>query len=272
MTTPLLNIDILSIYRRPPKTGPRVRLPARLASCTPDTLKALFAIRDDLRAAGGELALSDLFRSREEQLRSHLDFIQGRKSAFSPPPGGSLHEAGRACDLDLSLLNMRLRDFWVIAERHGMFPIISTPNASLNEAWHFDCRGSHGRVRQYYIDGKGDSTKPYTAMAMSAILAIGVRVDRFGSKQKEAAIQAALIRLGQNPGAIDGAVGQKTRLALEGVGLTFVDAQTTLNALEDKLKQAFPGEFAGDMTLVNLELEAAEPEEFEAEPPPHLIQ
>jgi hypothetical protein len=40
------------------------------------------------------------------QLQSHLDWKTGKKSAFSPPPGGSLHEAGRALDLDLDSLGM----------------------------------------------------------------------------------------------------------------------------------------------------------------------
>lgn len=271
MTAPLISINILSIYRKPPKTGPRLPLPERLAHCTPDTLKAAFAIRDDLRSEGGDLILSDLFRTHEMQLRAHLDFVEGRKAAFSPPPGGSLHESGRGWDLDLEALNVKLKRFWEIAAAHKVSPIISTPNSSLKEAWHFECRGSHAKVREYYLAGKANNfKKPYEAMAASSILAIGVQVDRFGNHQREAAIQAALIRLGHNPGNIDGGIGTKTRGALAEAGLEFVDAATTLAALEEQLKQTFPEEF--DVVLPHGMPVNPASEDFEVEPPPHLVQ
>src|SRR6266403_3033366 len=190
----LIKLDILSIY--PIGSSPKKSLPERMAQCTPDTKKALTSIRDDLRSAGGDLVLSDLFRSYDMQKQSHLDFVNKKKTAFSPAPGGSLHEAGRACDLDLSSLKMKLSDFWVVAARHGMRPIIATPDSGKNEAWHFDCRGSHDLVYSYYKSGKGNNMKPYEAMAASAIMAIGVKVDRFGQNQNAAALQSALIRLG----------------------------------------------------------------------------
>jgi hypothetical protein len=202
MKTPLQGIEILSAYM---VNGKRVLLPKRMATCTPDTSVALSNVSQDVDAKGGKLFLSDLFRSYDMQLQSHLDFVNGKKKAFSPPPGGSLHEAGRAMDLDLDSLQMSLTDFWPIAAQHGFFPIISTPNSKLSEAWHFDRRGSHNLVYEYYSNGKGDNLKPYQAMAAGAILAIGVRVDRFGNNQDAAAIQAGLIRLGNELGNIDGA-------------------------------------------------------------------
>jgi len=36
--------------------------------------------------------LSDLLRSYDMQLQAHLDYTSGKKSAFSPAPGGSMHE------------------------------------------------------------------------------------------------------------------------------------------------------------------------------------
>lgn len=56
---------------------------------------ALQGISDDLRNAGGRLVLSDLFRSYDMQLQAHLDWKIGKKRAYSHPPRGSLHEAGR---------------------------------------------------------------------------------------------------------------------------------------------------------------------------------
>jgi hypothetical protein len=108
---------------------------------------------------------------------------------------------------------------------------------------HFDCRGSHQLVYEYYNTGKGTNFKPYTAMAASAILSIGVTVEKFGANQKAAAIQSALIRLGQNIGNMDGAIGNKTRGGLEAVGVPFGDPPAMLTALEGLLQVKFPQEF-----------------------------
>jgi D-alanyl-D-alanine dipeptidase len=237
----MLPITIPSIY---PTNGPRKPLPEHMARATPDMIDAIQNVGAALEAAGGKLYLSDLFRSYEMQLKSHMDWKNKKKKAFSPPPGGSLHEAGRAMDLDLESLGMTLKDFWVIAREHGLSPIIKTPTAGVSESWHFDCRGSHDLVYQYYKSGKGTNfDKPYTAMAASAILSIGVKVDKFGSRQTEAAIQSALIRLGYEVGNIDGSIGKKTKDTLEEAGIPFTDAETVLTALEEKLKAKFPGEF-----------------------------
>jgi hypothetical protein len=174
LTTPLLPITVASIYNNGP-------LPPRMAKCTPDTAAALRGVVADLRSLGFDLRLSDLFRSYDMQTKAHEDYVQGRKKAFSPPPGGSMHEAGRAMDVDLGS--------------------IDAPNASCSEAWHFDCRGSHDLVYQYVKSGKaGHSMAPYTQMAQSAILAIGIQVDQVPD-QDIAYQQAALIRLGFDPGA-----------------------------------------------------------------------
>ena len=64
--------------------------------------RTLYGIRDELQAQGGKLELSDLFRSYDMQLQAHLDYTSGKKKAFSPPPGSSMHESGRAFDVDLA--------------------------------------------------------------------------------------------------------------------------------------------------------------------------
>src|SRR5262245_42851212 len=157
MTAPLSEISILSVYKN--SSGQRLPLPKRMAQCTPDMEAAIGAIAAELEQKHGKLFLSDLFRSFDMQLQSHMDFVNGKKKAFSPPPGGSLHEAGRALDLDLDSLGMKLSDFWEIARPEGLLPIIDKPNSSLNESWHFDCRGSHQIVYEYYRDGKGTNLK-----------------------------------------------------------------------------------------------------------------
>jgi hypothetical protein len=40
----------------------------------------------------------------------------------------------------LKALKMPLADFWTIAAKFGMSPIINKPTASASEAWHFDNR------------------------------------------------------------------------------------------------------------------------------------
>jgi hypothetical protein len=266
MSTPLVPIQIPSIYK---KNGIRVPLPARMAKCAPDMLAAIRAAEKEVEQAGGNLYLSDLFRSYEMQLGSHLDYVKGKKSAFSPPPGGSMHEAGRALDLDLDALNMKLSTFWDIAKRSGLVPIISAPNASKSEAWHFDCRGSHDRVYQYYSTGKASNMKPYAAMAVSGILAIDVQVDRFKSKQTEAKIQAALIRLGFDPGAIDGDLGNRSKAALNAVGVAVTTPVEIYAALDARLRAAFPTEFAVDSDGDGV---PDTDDEFDHSLPGHVIQ
>jgi len=242
MKTPLLDISFLSIYT---KNGTRVPLPSRMARCTPDTYNALMRLKAKLEQAGGKLYLSDLFRSYDMQFQAHLDWKTGKKKAFSPPPGGSLHEAGRSFDLDLSALKVSLAKFWELAAAEGVSPIIAKPDTKISEAWHFDCRGSHALVYQYYKDGFGKNfDKPYAAMAASAILAIGQHVDYFGDKQSEAAIQAGLIRLGYKLGGIDGNIGEKTNKALSEAGIPGGNLADTLTAVEHLLQQKYPQEYA----------------------------
>lgn len=244
MTAPLVPVEILSIY--PENSTNKISLPPKMAQCAPDMKKAVLGARNELQAKGITLRLSDMFRSYDMQLQAHIE--NAKKNVFSPLPGGSLHEAGRAFDLDLDALLkgnvIRLKDFWEIGGRQGLVPIIGSPSPGTKESWHFECRGSHAKVRQYYLDGKGGSKmKPYEAMAASSILAIGVKVDRF-TNQKAAEVQSALIRLGHELGALDGSIGTKTRNALAATGITETDESAILSKLDEQLRQKFPGEFA----------------------------
>jgi hypothetical protein len=230
--TPLVPINIASIYQGP--------LPHRLAQCTPDTKAAIEAVGRDLAGMGFGIRLSDLFRSHDMQQQSHDDFVQGKKKAFSPPPGGSLHEAGRAMDIDLSSIGVTLPKFWEIAKAHGFSPIIDAPDPHRSESWHFDCHGSHHAVYEYVKAGKaGTMLAPYTQMAESAILAIGVKLDVVPA-QDVAFLQAGLIRLGFDPGRIDGVQGDRTTKALRAAGADLGDPVTWLS---DALRAKFPGEY-----------------------------
>jgi len=232
---------VLSIYE---VSGHRVPLPDRMAHATPDMKAALYGLRTALRSGGGELVLSDLFRSYDMQFQAHLDYTAGKKKAFSPPPGGSMHEAGRAFDIDLKSVKMPLPAFWEVARRHGIVPIIPEPNPKTSECWHFECRGSHRKVKEYYEAGRGSNFEdPYHAMAASAIVAVGVPHDRFKGCEDVAYLQSALIRLGQDVGNLDGLVGPKTLAGLQALGIVATPLPDRVAAVDALLWKAFPEEF-----------------------------
>jgi len=108
MPASLVPISIASIYT---VAGQKVPLPKRMALCAADTKMAIFKLAESVTQNSGRLVLSDLFRSYDMQLQAHLDWATGKKKAFSPPPGSSLHEAGRAFDVDLQSLKMPLAQF-----------------------------------------------------------------------------------------------------------------------------------------------------------------
>jgi hypothetical protein len=242
MKTPLVQIDWPSIYAG--KTGPNGPLPKRMAQCTPDMKVALQAAAKAVEAKGGKLILSDLFRSYQMQYDAHQDFVTGRKKANSPPPGGSFHEAGRAFDMDLAAIHIPLADFWKLVAPIGLVPIIDQPKSGASESWHFECRGSHQRVYDYYKAGKGNNfDKPYKAAAASAILSVGIKVDKFGADQDAAYVQAGLIRLGDTIGNLDGDIGQNTKKALAARNIPASPMSAAIAGIDQALKAKFPGEF-----------------------------
>ena len=240
MAALLVRPIVMSVYE---VNGQRVLMPERMARSTPDMKKALYGIRADVEAAGGKFALSDLFRSYDMQLQAHLDFSSGKKKAFSPPPGSSMHEAGRAFDVDLKGLRMSLADFWKIAKKWVVVPIIAEPDPKASEAWHFECRASHQLVYDYYKAGKGINFKPAAAMAASAIVGAGLAHDRFKDKEEAAYIQSGLIRLGREIGNIDGEMGPKTNGVLSSLGIAGATRAEQIQGLDALLQQNFPDEF-----------------------------
>ena len=80
---------------------------------------------------------------------------------------------------------------------------------------------------------------PYTQMAQSAILAIGVKLEAVPA-EGVAFLQAALIRLGFDPGRIDGVQGNRTVKSLGDAGADLADPVAWLS---DALRAKFPGEY-----------------------------
>ena len=230
MLTPLVPVTLPSIYNNGP-------LPARMARATKDFAAAL----QQLSAALPKLRWSDMFRGYAMQQQSHADYVSGKKKAFSPAPGGSFHEAGRAMDIDLGSTGMTLAQFWQRVQPLQFAPIIATPNTKLSESWHFDFRGSHQLVYDYAAAGHVRAgISPYSQAAASAILSIGVHLDQ-AKGQDEALLQSALIRLGYDPGVIDGDLGPRTKAALKKAGATLDNAEQVLG---ERLRAAFPAEHA----------------------------
>lgn len=206
--TSLVPIKVDSIYVG--KNGSQ--LSAGMAKATPDTAEAIKGLEADVQARGGKFRLSDLYRSYDAQLRAHLDYTTGKKTAFSPAPGGSFHESGRAMDVDVDALKMPLADFWVLAKKRGIVPIIAKPE-KISECWHFECRGPFQKIADYYAS-KGFKDG-YKAMVTAAILDIGSHVDHIPDALEKAAwIQGQLIIKGYDIGRIDGEIGPKTNAAI----------------------------------------------------------
>ncbi len=139
---------------------------------------------------------------------------------------------------------MKLPDFWAIAAKHGVVPIIAEPNPRASEAWHFERRGSHQLVYDYYQVGTGTNfASPSRALGASAILAIGEPLDLFEDREDAAYVQSALIRLGQEIGNIDGAIGPKSKKGLANLGVPDGPLPAVVAALDALLQARFPDEF-----------------------------
>jgi hypothetical protein len=246
MYTPLVDITVPSIY--PAKSpGP---LPKRLARCTPDMKTAILGLIQEVDKLGGKFVLSDLFRSYDQQLQANADYVSGKKKAYSPPPGSSFHEAGRAFDISLqSLGNLGathdpLTVFHPLAAKFKVTPIIASPDSRLSEAWHFELKGSHQIVYDYYKANKGTNvSKPAAAAAASAIVSAGLKVDFLGDDPLPAYIQSGLIRLGYDVGNMDGQIGPKTLEAIQKINIQEKDINRIALAIEHLLMKKFPDEY-----------------------------
>lgn len=152
--TKLVNV----VYVEVPGIYPKGKvLPKRMARLIRPAAEALDRTMIEITAAGGHLFISDMFRSTEDQARAYQDWKTGKKRAYSPPPGGSMHEAGRAIDIDVSDTGIGLAKTKKILLDHGWIGIAKTGS----ECWHHDFRMTDGE----YAYKKGG----YKAMAKYCI-------------------------------------------------------------------------------------------------------
>lgn len=208
-------------------------LPKRMAKLINPAAKALDAAMADIVAAGGHLYISDMFRSTEDQQRAYMDWKTGRKSAYSPPAGGSMHEAARAIDIDVSDTGIGLAKTKRILKAHGWIGIAATGS----ECWHHDWRGEDGQaaykkggykaMARYCIAKIKNMDKKKTAIStdeevfvtwiqntLNKITRAGLVVDGDYGPKTRAAVVDFQVRTSLTP---DGIVGPITKAKLEKV-------------------------------------------------------
>lgn len=114
----------LSVYQN--VHGVRIPLPVDQAYLTGDAEMALHTTLAQVGDAGGRILITSMWRTPEQQMLRWTDFQTGNKRSYSPLPGRSMHECGRAIDIDtradsLKLPHSKIREI-LLANR--WFPIV----------------------------------------------------------------------------------------------------------------------------------------------------
>jgi LAS superfamily LD-carboxypeptidase LdcB len=179
----------------------KASLPARMAWLTPDAAEAFGLLRDAVNRGVGDLYVSDCYRSTLDQARAHADYLAGAKRfedlkafaaktpglagytpkpkrAFSPPPGGSFHEAGRAIDVDMDPKWMGLDNlaFAALAHSFGWRDVVggnfgAPGRVDVTEEWHWQYLGPFAATFDALVCtmGKRTATKEVVARAIAAL-------------------------------------------------------------------------------------------------------
>lgn len=195
----VVDVEVPGIYGQ--KGNP---LPKRMSKLVREAAEALDKVFQDIDHEGGHLFLSDMFRSAEEQEQAHNDYLTGRKSAYSPPSCGSVHEAARAIDIDAFDTGIGHRRVREILNKHGWVNIVETLTGS--ECWHYEFRGD--KWQQYY------NQHGYAAMARAMKGEIGNVLNLQDAVAKEGEIKSLQTTLNQLYGLnldVDGMLGPQTR-------------------------------------------------------------
>jgi hypothetical protein len=182
-------------------------LPARMSKLVRPAAQALQRVYREIVSQGGHLYLSDMFRSAAEQQRAHEDWKAGRKSAYSPPSCGSVHEAARAIDIDAFDTGLGHRLVREILNAHGWTHIVDTLTGA--ECWHYEFR--EARWEQY------KARHGYAAMARAMKEEIGNLVSLPQAERREDEVRWLQEALNQLMGAglvADGVYGETTRAAV----------------------------------------------------------
>lgn len=212
-------------------------LPKRMSRLVLPAAKALKQAYGMITAEGGHLYISDMFRSAKAQQRAHEDWKSGRKSAYSPPPCASVHEAARAIDIDAfdtGIGHARVRE---ILKACGWTAIVETLTGP--ECWHYEFRED---LWEAYREAHG-----YPAMARAMKEEIGnLRALPRAKKQAREIrwLQASLNQILGLHLAVDGIFGDKTRAAVaqfqteQGLQVDGIPGPITRARLQEILQQS----------------------------------
>lgn len=158
-----------------------------MARLTPDAARALKKVQVEFAELGACLRLSDCYRDSAMQQKAHQDYLRGRKKAYSPPAGSSMHEAGRAIDIDLAALIhapsvpngficLDENQVRAVFEKYDWTFISSAGNPHLvdvKESWHIEFRGKFQKVYdRVKLKTGGNRRAAYQAMVRAAINAL----------------------------------------------------------------------------------------------------
>jgi hypothetical protein len=224
--------SILSSYSRDGKTGgPRENLRplhtlTALGVAHPMMATQLKRLNDAVLAAGGDFRVTECHRDYATQAAARAKYDawvaagkpkpgtaqfnpRSMKAAFVATPGRSMHNAGRAIDIHVGLLNFpntpsdrQLDRFWDICRPLGWEPVIRQATEGASESWHFDWWGDLSGVR---------NRLGYEQAALCGAILVG-----HGDLNSYAAkVQALLSRAGYDIGKIDGVAGRQTQNALQ---------------------------------------------------------
>jgi hypothetical protein len=199
--TGVVHVSVPGIY---PKGGP---MPERLAKMVLPAAEALQRVYQDIVDAGGHLYLSDMFRDAEQQHKAHMDYLTGRKSSFSPDTCSSVHEAGRAIDIDAFDTGIGHQKVRAILNARGWVNI--TPSLTGTECWHYEFR--EPRWEQY------KAQHGYAAMAHAMKEEIGnvLGADEAQARMDDTRwLQDSLNKLLGLHLAVDGIYGDQTKDAV----------------------------------------------------------
>lgn len=191
------------------------------AVCVDWAKPGLLAWKAEVEKRGGKLVANSLTRTCAQQNALRAKYVNwlnaGKPSpavAAASRPGKSGHQAGFSIDAQTvrafpdAPADKQVDLLWETGKPHGFTPIISAPDESKSERWHFDQFGDWGSVKDHI---------GYSNACLCGALDVGQAGEWQSDKRL---VQALLLRLGYDIGEPDGIFGRRTLGALKLLGLS----------------------------------------------------
>lgn len=185
-STKLVYVPVKGIY----KTADGL-LPNRMSWMAPDAAAAFRAADAEFVSLGLPMRYSDCFRDRIMQMNAWADhqlYLKSGgkegKAAYSPPPGFSMHESGRARDYDATVfadpafaktLKEKKLDQRTVVEvyrKYGIVGIVDVGDpvrVDRSEEWHFEFRGEFQQVYDDCLKRGRSRAQAYREMVRKSI-------------------------------------------------------------------------------------------------------